>query len=125
MVEVDLVGEFVVSRFRHPAHSGGSLMRFLQAELYDCTARRKVGRIERDRPRQPEGQATAVLTTLPIYLHSHPRLGIACGQGVHVGQDQLAGAVATEGGFVFPAEDGKSVEHVRRVFPSEVVEVEV
>ena len=33
-------------------------------------------------------------------LNRHLRLRIPGGQGVHVGQDEVAGAVAAEGGFV-------------------------
>ncbi|MYD31613.1 MAG: hypothetical protein F4X01_08495 [Nitrospira sp. SB0661_bin_20] len=49
-------------------------------------------------------------------LKSHFRLGIAGGEGVHVGEDEVAGAVAAEGSFVFPTDDGEGVQHVFRVF---------
>ena len=41
-------------------------------------------------------------------LHRHHRLRIPCLKGVHVRQDQIAGAVATECFLVFAADDRKS-----------------
>jgi len=58
-------------------------------------------------------------------LNRHYGLGIAGGEGVHVGEDEVTGAVAAEGGFVFLADDGEGVQYVLRVFPGQAVEVEV
>ena len=61
----------------------------------------------------------------PNCLNRYLRLGVSSGEGVHVGEDEVAGAVAVEGGFVFLADDGEGVQHVLRVFPGQAVEVEV
>ena len=58
-------------------------------------------------------------------LNRYLRVGVASRKGVHVGEDEVAGAVVAEGGFVFPADDGEGVRHVFRVFPGQAVEVEV
>ena len=56
-------------------------------------------------------------------LHSHHGIGIAGSEGVHVGQNHPFGAVAAKLGFVFPANDGKGVQHVAGVLTGEAVEV--
>ncbi len=58
-------------------------------------------------------------------LNRHHRLRVSGRQGVHVGEDEVAGAVVVEGGFVFFADDGEGIQHVLRVFPCQAVEVEV
>ena len=58
-------------------------------------------------------------------LESHHRLSVVGGEGVHVSEDEVAGAVAVEGGFVFLADDGEGVQHVSRVVFGQAVEVEV
>ena len=60
-----------------------------------------------------------------MFLHRHHRRRIAGGQGVEVGEDQVAGAVAAESRFVFAADDGKRIEHIAGVVAAEAVEVEV
>ena len=58
-------------------------------------------------------------------LYRHYRLGVSGGEGVHVGEDEVAGTVVAEGGFVLLADDGEGVQHVLRVFFGQAVEVEV
>ena len=58
-------------------------------------------------------------------LNRYLCLGVASGEGVHVGEDEVAGAVVAEGGFVFFADDGEGVQDVLRVFLGQAVEVEV
>ena len=58
-------------------------------------------------------------------LHRHLRLGVSGGEGVHVGENEVAGAVAAEGGFVFTADYEEGFEHVLRVFLGQAVEVEI
>ena len=59
------------------------------------------------------------------FLHRHHRLRIAGCQGIHVGEDQVAGAVAAEGVFVFAADYGEGSQHVAGVVAAQAVEVEV
>ena len=58
-------------------------------------------------------------------LYCHHRLCIPGSHGIHVGEDQVAGAVCAEPRFVFPTDYGEGVEHVLRVFLGQAVEVEV
>ena len=58
-------------------------------------------------------------------LNCHHCFSVSGGEGVHVGEDEVAGAVVAEGGFVFTADDGEGVQHVLRVFLGQAVEVEV
>ena len=58
-------------------------------------------------------------------LNRYHRLGVSGGEGVHVGEDEVAGAIVAEGGFVFTVDYGESVQHVLRVFLGQAVEVEV
>ena len=58
-------------------------------------------------------------------LNRHHGFGVAGGEGVHVGQDEVAGAVAAESGLVLFAHDGEGVQHVAGVLTGEAVEVEV
>ena len=46
-------------------------------------------------------------------------------QGIHIRQRHIAGAVCSEGGFVFAADDGEGVEDVFGVVPQQAVGVEV
>ena len=61
----------------------------------------------------------------PAQLHRHHRLHVAGGEGVHVGEDQVAGAVPAELGFVLPADYGEGAQHVAGVVAVQAVEVEV
>ena len=58
-------------------------------------------------------------------LHRHHRLRIPRRKGAHVGQDQVAGAVAAKGGPVFAADDWEGAQHVPGVVSRQAVEVEV
>ena len=58
-----------------------------------------------------------------ILLNRHDGFGVAAGEGVHVGQDEGAGAVAAKGAFVLLADDGEGVQHVAGVLTGEAVEV--
>jgi len=58
-------------------------------------------------------------------LNRYLCLGVSGGEGIHVGEDEVAGAVMVEGGFVFFADDGEGVQHVLRVVFVQAVEVEV
>ena len=48
----------------------------------------------------------SILSHVPT-LHCHIRLHISGGESVHIGEDEVFGAVATEGGLVLAADDGK------------------
>ena len=48
-------------------------------------------------------------------LHRHYRLRVAGGEGVHVGEDEVAGAVVAELGLVLPADYGEGAEDVAGV----------
>ena len=50
-------------------------------------------------------------------LDRHYRLHVAGGEGVHVGEDEVAGAVAAELGLVLPADYGEGAEDVAGVVP--------
>ena len=50
-------------------------------------------------------------------LHRHYCLRIAGGEGVHVGEDEVAGAVAAELGLVMFLDDGEGAEDVAGVVP--------
>ena len=58
-------------------------------------------------------------------LHRHPRLRIPRRQRIHIRQRHIAGAVCSEGGFIFAADDGEGVEDVFGVVSRQAVEVEV
>ena len=60
-----------------------------------------------------------------LRLHRHVGQGVAGGEGVHVGKDEVAGAVASEPGLVLAPDDGEGVEDVGCVVLVEAVEVEV
>ena len=51
--------------------------------------------------------------------------GISCGEGVHVGEDEVAGAVGAELGLVLAADDGEGAEDIVGVIAGKAVEVEV
>lgn len=51
--------------------------------------------------------------------------GLGFGELVVEGEDGVAGAVGTVGGFVFAADDGEGVEDVGGVGAAQAVEVEV
>ena len=51
----------------------------------------------------------------PARLHRHHGLHVAGGEGVHVGEDEVAGAVAAELGLVLPADYGEGAEDVAGV----------
>ena len=46
----------------------------------------------------------------PARLHRHHGVHVAGGEGVHVGEDEVAGAVAAELGLVLPADYGEGAE---------------
>ncbi len=58
-------------------------------------------------------------------LKRHYRRGISGGEGVHVGQDEVACAVGAELGFVFPLNDGKGAQDILCVIPIDPIEVKV
>ena len=58
-------------------------------------------------------------------LDRHDCLRVAGGEGVHVGEDEVAGAVAAELGLVLAADYGEGAEDVAGVVPVQAVEVEV
>jgi hypothetical protein len=58
-------------------------------------------------------------------LHRHHRFRIPRSQRIHIRQRHIAGAVCSEGGFVFAADDGEGVEDVFGGVPRQAVEVEV
>ena len=51
--------------------------------------------------------------------------GVAGGQGVHVGEDEVAGAVAAACGLILAADDREGVEDVGGVLAGQAVEVEI
>ena len=51
--------------------------------------------------------------------------GVAGFEGAHVGADEVAGAVAVEGGFVLAADDGKGAQDVAGILPRDAIEVEI
>ena len=60
------------------------------------------------------------------WLQRHSEVCVSGGEGVHVGEDELLGAVAAvELGLVFALDDGEGVDDVGGVGAVEAVEVEV
>ena len=51
--------------------------------------------------------------------------GVAGGEGVHVGEDEVLGAVTAKGGLVLALDDGEGAEDVGGVVAVDAVEVEV
>ena len=73
-----------------------------------------------DRP-SADGNAAAKRRS----LHRHHRLGIPVGEGVHVRQHEVPGAVGAERRLVLPPDDGEGAQDVVRVVVVEAVEVEI
>ena len=58
-------------------------------------------------------------------LKVHDSFGVAGFEGAHVGADEVAGAVAVEGGFVLAADDGEGAEDVVGILPLDAVEARI
>ena len=58
-------------------------------------------------------------------LHRHIRFGVPGGEGVHVRQHEVPGAVGAERRLVLPPDDGEGAQDVVRVVVVEAVEVEI
>ena len=54
-------------------------------------------------------------------LYRHYCVCVSRGEGVHVGEDEVAGAVGAELGLVFPADDGECAQNVLGVIPGEAI----
>ena len=61
----------------------------------------------------------------PARLHRHHCLRVPGGERVHVGEDQVAGAVPAELGLVLPSDYREGAQDVAGVLPVQAVEVEV
>ena len=66
---------------------------------------------------------TKMLTLVGLYCHYC--LGVAGLEGVHVGADEVVGAVFAEGGLVLALDDGEGAEDVGGVIAVDAGEVEV
>ena len=58
-------------------------------------------------------------------LQANDGFSVASGEGVHVGEDEVLGAVGVGGGLVLALDDGEGAEDVGDVVAGDAVEVEV